>query len=331
MRPDPDHLFDRAEASPEFRARLRDAFVDGSIEPVREAALGEGAREVLRGALRPEPAARGFAADLRERFARGPALVASDDGGAEVHAFGEARAARRRSLVASFASALVAAALLLFVVTEFLDRGPRTRWNVYNPDRAVATLDGRPLHVRSVDVGDEPCTVCTGSGNLRLGLDDGVRVELSAKAEARFHCTYTEDGGLVCVPITIERGELVALAKRGAPPVRFDIDTPAALVKLEGTAISVFPHKDNGSLCVVVRSGEAVVDPKIGDAEPLHVGSGQRVLVRADGSMVLSEHYDGVPANERRLRNLDAACSDLDDGRFDDADYDRAFNALEAL
>src|SRR5690606_24868512 len=162
---------------------------------------------------------------------------------AVVHDLRAARPARRNGILAALASALVAAALLLFVVTEYFDSGPHSRWNVFNPERAVATIDGRPLHVRTVSggeepgtvgagpvragaatagrplhvgplrVGEEPCPVCTGSGNLRLGLGDGVRVELSASAEARFRRPYTAEGGLQGVPIVVERGELVALVK----------------------------------------------------------------------------------------------------------------------
>jgi hypothetical protein len=93
---------------------------------------------------------------------------------------------------------------------------------------------------------------------------------------------------------------------------------------LHGTSVSVLPLPD-GRVCICVQAGEVEVQSKRGERQKLRAKAGQRVMAGADGTLVLSEHYD----DEKRLRNLSAACNDLAEGSFESPEYDRSWNALE--
>ncbi|QDU85584.1 hypothetical protein Pla163_27160 [Planctomycetes bacterium Pla163] len=306
-------LFEPAQPDPAFRARLRAQFVSGEIGAAAADVRDRASLAPYLAAEEPSPA---FAAELRERFVRGDLEEREP-----VHELRPAARVfplhRRTVLVTTLAAA---AALLLFLAFGF-ERSDG--WRIFNHRATALLVDDAEFSGDVLRPGTRPCLLCTDAGNLRLGYGDDLRLELAAHTRVRMPEPRRE-GERIVLPVRVEAGELVIISRLASGSSSVTIETENAYVTLHGTSVSVLPLP-NGHVCVCVQAGEVEVESKRGERSKLTATAGQRVMAQADGTLLLSEEYD----NEKRLRNLSAACSDIAEGRFESPEYDRSWNALE--
>jgi hypothetical protein len=346
-RPSQPPFFDDAEPNPEFQARLRRAFVEGTgafanagATPTRDAL------ELLRTSAQAEVARAAFAARLREQFvagsleaAPGAELVpqatarsrtashtASRDAAAApvrrqapVHTLQPARLPLWRK-VAPF---LVAAAALFYAgVTWWTSRTPA--WTVFNQHATVALVDGTPLASPDLRPGDQPCELCTTDRNLRFGYADLFRVELARDSQIQLRSPRVEVDGRVHASIAVDRGEVVCAARRDARLEVLVIETPAAAVRVSGGTVSVLVMP-SGAVCICVGEGEVEVVSTVAAGARVVVRDGERAHALPDGTLSVSA--DGT--DERRLANLVQVRDDLEHERFEASDYGRGWNVLD--
>jgi hypothetical protein len=311
----------RAPARPEFAAELGARFVAGfgaaedaapgevSAADANQAGAGSFGRleaELGRRLREGLPSARpAFARALEERFLA--AAPAGDERALPVLPMAKSRP---RYLLPVSAALALAAALMLWASLTRPSAALR-----FEPVRAQgARYAGAPLEAPFVaqpggllEVGEDPLRLKLG-GALRLFLAAGSQVEIELPCALRSGCIEA------CLALEAER-EAVVVADEREYRVEVTLETAQARVVLFGAEASVKPCADG--TCIVIQSGRARVEPRLGP--PVELSAGQRLFVGGDGRIDLDREYlkrAEDPAVAERVGNLRRSLAEVAEGVF---------------
>ncbi|MFT7665673.1 MAG: hypothetical protein ACI87A_003913 [Planctomycetota bacterium] len=295
----------------EFRASLKGAFIDGSIE-ARPSELGAAGHSSVSENAGDRKAPRVLEGHWKEATLEEVSSANTTTGSTRASRKEHRRNRRGRSAQPSPISSgafswqvatgllAVAAAVMLIVFGDFgqtVDHG-QASWSVaargteFEVDRVRMSTEDGPQLVKAVNNGAHHLASLGGfvelelARRLRLGMEPASRMDIPALERQPDELVFQ-----------LTEGVLHLMTARDNPEQSIVVQTPHAQVRIRGSVLSIEVFEGKGT-CICVQLGEASIEVLNGEHQILQVGSDSTCFVFSDDSTPLSGPSSEIVATE---------------------------------